>query len=141
MSTEKVAHFVKAVSEKPELNKKVAATEKSTTAWVQVGQQAGFDFSKDDFVGFVAKMTGTKVTEKDAVAVLLGHGKEMSDQQLDQVAGGAGMTMQAITISPRTISQIGSLLNLGNAAEGFIKTSGPSWAQSSGGFGGGQQVM
>jgi predicted ribosomally synthesized peptide with nif11-like leader len=137
MSTEKVAHFVKAVSEKPELNKKVAATEKSTTAWVQLGKQAGFDFSKDDFVGFVAQMTGTKVTEKDAVTVLLGHGKEMSDQQLEQVAGGTAGGNLALNFSPTTISRIGSVFNLGNAADGFIKTSGPSWVNSPGGFGGG----
>jgi predicted ribosomally synthesized peptide with nif11-like leader len=138
MSAQKVAHFVKAISEKPELNKK-AASEKSTAAWVQLGKQSGFDFSKEDFLGFVTQMTGTKVTEKDAVAVLLGHGKEMSDQQLDQVAGGTGGGSFSINFSQKAISQIGSVFNLGTGAE-FIKTSGPTWVQSPGGFGGGSAV-
>jgi predicted ribosomally synthesized peptide with nif11-like leader len=130
MSTEKVAHFVKAVSEKPELNKKVAAAEKSTTAWVQLGKQAGFEFSNDEFVGFVSQVTGSKATEKDAVTLLLGHGTEMSDQQLDQVAGGVGGATASLNFSTATLSRLGSAFNIGAAGDVFVKTSGPSFVKS-----------
>jgi predicted ribosomally synthesized peptide with nif11-like leader len=136
MSQEKVAQFVKAVAEKKDLNQKVAAAEKSTTAWVQLGKQAGFDFSKDDFIGFVKQMTGSAVSEKDAVAVLLGQG-EMSDQQLDAVSGGAG-TLTQVAFSPALLTRIGGSFNLGGINASFVKTSGPEFVKGSGSqFGGG----
>ncbi|HEX4341224.1 MAG TPA: Nif11-like leader peptide family natural product precursor [Polyangiaceae bacterium] len=136
MSQEKVAEFVKAVAEKKDLNQKVAAAEKTTTAWVQLGKQAGFDFSKDDFVGFVKQVTGSAVTEKDAVSTLIGGG-EMNDTQLEAVSGGAGFA--ALSFSPAIMTRMGGAFNLGNINASFVKTSGPEFVKSSGGgqFGGG----
>jgi len=139
MSQEKVAQFIKAVAEKKDLNQKVAAAEKSTSAWVQLGKQAGFDFSKDDLVGFVKQMTGGAATEKDAVTVLLGHG-EMNDTQLDAVSGGAGGFSQ-LSFSPALLTRIGGSFNLGGINASFVKTSGPEFVKSGGSqFGGGGLV-
>jgi predicted ribosomally synthesized peptide with nif11-like leader len=133
MSKEKVALFVKAVAEKKDLNQKVATAEKSATAWVQLGKQAGFDFSKDDLVGFVKQVTGTPVTEKDAITVLLGHG-EMSDQQLDAVAGGV---IGSLNFSPQLLTTVGSQFNFGGINASFVKTSGPEFVKSGSQLGGG----
>ena len=140
MSQEKVAQFIKAVAEKKDLNQKVAAAEKSTSAWVQLGKQAGFDFSKDDLVGFVKQMTGGAATEKDAVTVLLGHG-EMNDTQLDAVSGGAGGFTQ-VSFSPALLTRIGGAFKLGGGlSSDFVKTSGPEFVKGSGSqFGGGGLV-
>jgi predicted ribosomally synthesized peptide with nif11-like leader len=139
MSKEKVAHFVKAISETNDLNQKVAAADKTPDAWVKLGKQAGFDFSKDDVLGFVQQVTGTTVTDKDAITVLLGHG-ELSEKQLDAVAGGALDARTASTpirFSPVLLQRVGSQFGIVTRADGFVQTSGPSWAQSSGGMPGG----
>ncbi len=136
MSQEKVAQFVKAVAEKKELNQKLAAAEKTTSAWVQLGKQSGFDFSKDDFVGFVKQVTGSAVSEKDAVSALLGQG-EMNDSQLDAVSGGAG-TIGTLSFSPALLTRIGGAFNIGGLGASFVKTSGPEFVKGSGSqFGGG----
>ncbi|HEX3593835.1 MAG TPA: Nif11-like leader peptide family natural product precursor [Polyangiaceae bacterium] len=135
MSQEKVAQFVKAVAEKKDLNQKVAAAEKSTSAWVQLGKQAGFEFSKDDLVGFVKQVTGSPVTEKDAIATLIGQG-EMNDTQLDAVSGGAGFAQ--LSFSPQILTRIGGAFNIGGINASFVKTSGPEFVKSGGSqFGGG----
>lgn len=128
MSKENVARFIKAIAETPELNKKASA-ETTTDAWVKLGNQSGLSFSKEDFVGFVEQTTGKSADNDNAVTVLLQGGAEMSDKQLDQVAGGL-LSATSLNFSPQLFTSMARYYDLGGLAASFVKTSGPSFVKS-----------
>jgi predicted ribosomally synthesized peptide with nif11-like leader len=128
MSKENVARFIKAIAETPELNKKASA-ETTTDAWVKLGNQSGLSFSNEDFVGFVEQTTGKAADKGNAVALLLQGGAEMSDKQLDQVAGGV-LSMTSLNFSPQLFTSMARYYDLGGLAASFVKTSGPSFVKS-----------
>jgi hypothetical protein len=84
-----VGAFIKTVAERPELNRRVAAVERTPAAWIDVAKSAGVDISIQDFVDFVTDVTGKPADANNAVLVLLGQGEGLSDSQLEQVSGGA----------------------------------------------------
>jgi predicted ribosomally synthesized peptide with nif11-like leader len=127
MSKENAARLIKAIGETPDLNKKAAA-EPSTDAWVKLGKAQGLDFSSQDFVDLVKEVTGKAADKNNAVSLLLQGGSEMSDQQLDQVAGGV-LSLSTISFSPTLYTSLSSY-NLGGIANSFVKTSGPSFVKS-----------
>lgn len=89
MSKEQVAAFIKTIAERPELNSRVAAVERTPTAWVEVAKSL-VEISIEDFVAFVSDVTGKPADANNAVHVMLSTSDELADSELEQVAGGAG---------------------------------------------------
>jgi predicted ribosomally synthesized peptide with nif11-like leader len=90
MSKAQVAAFIKTIAERPELNSRVAAIERTPAAWVEVAKSLGVEISIEDFVAFVSDVTGKPADAGNAVHVLLSTSDELADSELEQVAGGAG---------------------------------------------------
>lgn len=89
MSKTQVAAFIKTIAERPELNSRVAAVERTPAAWVGVAKSMGVEFSIQDFVDFVTEVTGRPADANNAVGLMLGHSDDLTDSELEGVVGGA----------------------------------------------------
>jgi hypothetical protein len=70
VSKENAVLFIKAANRKPELNARLVASEK-LSEWVDIGRDAGFDFTADDFVAVLEETTQQKITKDNAVCEFL----------------------------------------------------------------------
>ena len=94
MSRENVALFLKAISEKTQLNAKVAAAPRTPQAWIDLARAEGLQFSSSDLHGFVKEVIDQKDLKPEAsVEALLTavqpRSGELSDDQMEGVAAGA----------------------------------------------------
>lgn len=89
MSKTHVAAFIKTIAERPELNSRLAAVERTPAAWVDVAKSLGVEFSIQDFVDFVTEVTDRPADANNAVRVMLGHSDDLTDSDLEGVVGGA----------------------------------------------------
>jgi hypothetical protein len=93
MSKENVVFFSQAINRIPDLNTRITGSEKTVDAWVKIANEAGFDFTADEFASVVGDTLGRKVTADNAVSEYLAAqydlgAIELSDKALDQVVGG-----------------------------------------------------
>lgn len=116
MSKANVAHFIKRVSESPDLNSKVSAAQRTPEAWVTLGKSAGFEYSASDVVAVLSELSGRKLSANDAVSTffsLQAGGGELSDDQLSQVAGGAAAVASKLQFSPSLFNRLSGLYGAG----------------------------
>jgi predicted ribosomally synthesized peptide with nif11-like leader len=66
MSKENVALFIKHSNKHSDLQNQMEQSNK-TTEWVDIGRQAGFDFTAREFADVISEALGKKMTEGDAV--------------------------------------------------------------------------
>ena len=80
--------FIKFLDDKPEVAKKVAACENYNEV-AEIAKANGFNFTGLEFTKYAAKLTG-----------------ELSDAQLEAVAGGGGGALAPVVISFATIAYV-----------------------------------
>jgi predicted ribosomally synthesized peptide with nif11-like leader len=93
MSKENVAFFSRAISRNADLNKRVTEAEPTMEAWVKIAQEAGFEFTPEEFAEVVGETLGRSVTTSNAVSEYLGArytlgDGELSEKALNYVSGG-----------------------------------------------------
>jgi len=82
MSLEEVKRFAEAVKKDDALQKELKAKGGDETAVADFAKSKGFDFSADELKGFAAEKKG-----------------ELSEEQLDKVAGGAAVHSYVVVVS------------------------------------------
>lgn len=93
MSKENVVFFVRAAHKKTELGERLAKTDK-TADWVNIADEAGFEFTADEFCAVIEEIINKRVTAENAVReylatrATLGSG-ELDKRALEGVVGGA----------------------------------------------------
>ena len=85
MSKENVALFIKAVNKNNELSLKISRTS-TTTEWVALAEEAGFEFTASEFADVVSSMLGRKLTPANAVDAYMATSNVMSRGELSQSA-------------------------------------------------------
>jgi predicted ribosomally synthesized peptide with nif11-like leader len=96
MSKENVALFSRSLGRNPDLNQKISEAAPTVEAWVAVARDAGFEFTREEFVSAVGETLGRVVTPATAVQEYLGAqykvGElELSRKTLDAIVGGRRM--------------------------------------------------
>jgi predicted ribosomally synthesized peptide with nif11-like leader len=89
MSRENVLRFLDKVTRNEELNTKISGVEPQASAWAKVAGEEGLAFSVDDFRDVAEAVLEKKLEGEDFVKQLLAGEGELSDEQLEGVAGGA----------------------------------------------------
>lgn len=102
MSRENVVLFIKTANKKPELNERLAKKQ-NTADWVKIADEAGFEFTADEFCSVVEETIHKKVTSQNAVQEYLSTQQsvgsaELGHQALDAVVG--GMATRFIKMEP-----------------------------------------
>jgi predicted ribosomally synthesized peptide with nif11-like leader len=80
---ENVVLFGKAANKNPELNERLAKTEK-TADWVNIAKEAGFEFTADEYCAVVAQTIHKEVTAENAVHEYLAAQHAMGSSELEQ---------------------------------------------------------
>lgn len=102
MSRENVVLFIKTANKKPELNERLAQKQ-STADWVKIADEAGFEFTADEFCSVVEETIHKSVTPQNAVQEYLSTQQsvgsaELGHQALESVVG--GMKTRFIQMEP-----------------------------------------
>lgn len=92
MSTENVSLFIQALSQDDELCKRITDEELSSSSWVLIAADAGYEFSEDDIHQFACQvLENPDLKHEDAMQTLveayIDEG-ELTDDDLANVAGG-----------------------------------------------------
>lgn len=121
MSKENVGLFVAALTKGGNLGSSVAASDRTPSAWVSIGSQAGYEFSADDVHAFMKELLERDELEQDAAveaffsASTAGPG-ELSEDQLDAVAAAGGTSMAFSSSLTRRLTSLGFGGGAGNVA-------------------------
>src|SRR5438552_17008176 len=96
VSKENVVLFMKAANNKPELNERLAKTDK-TRDWVSIAKDAGFEFTADEFHSVIEETIRKKINEENAVDEYLSAPEEIgagepSRRMVKAFFGGAAST-------------------------------------------------
>ena len=102
MSRENVVLFIQTANKKPELNERLAQKQ-NTTDWVKIADEAGFEFTADEFCSVVEETIHKSVTPQNAVQEYLSTQQsvgsaELGHQALEAVVG--GVTTRFIKMEP-----------------------------------------
>ena len=113
MSKENVALFLKAISEKAQLNAKVSSAPRTPQAWIDLAKAEGLPFSSSDLHWFVKEVIDMKDLKPEAsVEALLTavqpRSGELSDEQMESVAAGA-LGSSAIDLDPTFFLRLATL--------------------------------
>ncbi len=89
-SREAVIRFLDKIARNEELNRELAHVPRKASAWVAVANRAGLEFTVEELRDVAEKVLEKPLAGDDFVCELLAPGtKELSDEQLVAVAGGA----------------------------------------------------
>ena len=98
MSTENVALFMQALSQDVDLGKRVSTSAFTNSSWVSIAVDVGYEFSEDDLHQFACQVLGNSELDREgAIQALLDpyiDGEELSQDDLESVAGGTGKSFR-----------------------------------------------
>ena len=116
MSTENVALFMQALSQDVDLGKRVSTSDVTSSSWASIAADAGYEFSEDDIHKFACQvLDNSELDREGAVQALLDtyiDGEELSEDDLESVAGGTGKSFELnglFRFKASFISRIGAL--------------------------------
>ena len=97
MSKENVALFLGAIADNRDVNAQIARAPQTPDAWAAVARKHGYEFTNSDLHGVVEEVLDLEgLREESSVAALVAamqpHGDELSDAQMESVAGGASFS-------------------------------------------------
>jgi predicted ribosomally synthesized peptide with nif11-like leader len=108
MSKTRAAAFVKAVAETPELNRRVAAADRTPSAWIEIARESGYELSIEDLLEFTSEATGQPATESNAISLLVAGPEELDDADLEKVSGGLMTTSNTLVFKPALVFDDGN---------------------------------
>lgn len=124
MSKENVALFFGALSEKKAISDQIAKTPKTPDAWSAVAKKSGYDFTADELHNVVKEVLDLDRLKKEStveafLAAMQPQGSELSDAQMDSVAGGALSTALSPNLN-RRLTTLG-YPNVGGSQASYIE--------------------
>jgi predicted ribosomally synthesized peptide with nif11-like leader len=95
MSKENVVRFSEAANKNMDLRRRIATADTTMDSWIGIAQDAGFDFTADEFESVVESTLGRKLVTNNPVREYLTAPRpgELSDRALESVVGGRGEYM------------------------------------------------
>lgn len=121
MSKENVALFFGALAEKKVISDQIAKTPKTPDAWTAVAKKSGYEFTSDELFTVVKEVLDLSKLKKEStveafLAAMAPQGGELSDEQMESVAGGALGTVALSPTLNRRLTTLGYPGGLGNVA-------------------------
>ena len=120
MSKKNVALFIEAIAKKRDLNAQLAGAKPELSAWTQVANAAGFQFSDDDLHVVLQKVLDRQVGASSIVSEFVAAQSDTTDRAVSST------TPLRVEVSPTTIQKINVISGIGESAgEWGLHVKGP----------------